>query len=225
VAVALLADAHVGGPGGRGDDLAEELAALEPGRCELLLVLGDLFHVWVGDRRYETAEIRRLLDAIDAVRARGIATRYIEGNRDFFLDDSVYAPHFDSISLEHPFVSGGVRYLAVHGDGIDDRDWRYRFWRFASKNPLSRAAARRLPGGLANRIVHDMDRRLAETNFEHKIRIPEAVIRDYGQRRLAEGHDVVLLGHFHQPLRFAVPGGEVRVADAWYHTHRLEWLT
>lgn len=224
MAVALLADAHVGGPGGHGEDLAAELRALDPARCELLLLLGDLFHVWVGDRRYETDDIHRVLGVLDEVRARGIETRYIEGNRDFFLDDSVYARHFDSISLEHAFSTGGVRYLAVHGDGIDDRDWRYRFWRHASKNPIARAAARRLPGSFARRFVHDMDRKLAETNFEHKIRIPEAVIRRFGEKRLAEGHDVVLLGHFHKPLRLAVDGGEVRIVDAWFNTRRLEWL-
>lgn len=224
MSVALLADAHVGGPGGRGDDLAEQLGVLERSCCELLLILGDLFHVWVGDRRYETDEIPRLLAALDGARERGVVVRYVEGNRDFFLEDSVYSRHFDSITLEHAFVAGGVRYLAVHGDGIDDGDWRYRFWRRLSKNPVSRAASRRLPGALARRFVHGMDRRLAETNFEHKIRIPEAVIRRFGERRLAEGHEVVLLGHFHQPLRFAVRGGEVRIVDAWFNTRRLEWL-
>ena len=224
MAIALLADAHVGGPGGRGDDLARELAELDPVHCELLLVLGDLFHVWVGDRRYETEEIRRLLPVLDDVRRRGIETRYLEGNRDFFLEDSVYASRFDSVAREHAFERAGVRYLAVHGDGLDDRDWRYRFWRRASKNPVSRAAARRLPGRLARRWVHSMDRRLAKTNFEHKIRIPEAVIKRYAESRLAEGHDVLLLGHFHQSRRFVVNGGEVRIVDAWFRARRLEWL-
>jgi UDP-2,3-diacylglucosamine hydrolase len=224
VGIALLADAHVGGPGGSGDDLARELDALDASRCDLLLILGDLFHVWVGDRRYESEEIRRLLPALDRVRGRGVEIRYLEGNRDFFLEDSVYAARFDSVAREHAFVCSGVRYLAVHGDGLDDHDWRYRFWRRASKNPVSRAAARRLPARLARRFVHGMDRRLAETNFEHKMRIPEAVIRRYAEERLAEGHDVLLLGHFHQPLRFAVSGGEVRLVDAWFHQRRLEWL-
>jgi len=224
VSVALLADAHVGGPGGSGDDLQEELDALDAARCELLVILGDLFHVWVGDRRYETEEIRRLLPVLAAVRRRGIETRYVEGNRDFFLEDSAYAGAFDSIAREHAFVRGGVRYLATHGDGLDDRDWRYRFWRRTSKNPFSRAASRRLPGRLARHWVTSMDRRLAETNFEHKIRIPEEVIRRYGERRLAEGHDVLLLGHFHEARRFAVGGGEVRIVDAWFRSRTLEWL-
>jgi UDP-2,3-diacylglucosamine pyrophosphatase LpxH len=224
VAVALLADAHVGGPGGQGDDLVEELAALDAATCELLLILGDLFHVWVGDLRYETVEIRRLVDALEQVRRRGIESRYVEGNRDFFLDDSVYAGCFDSVGSEHAFAHGGVRYLAVHGDGLDDRDWRYRFWRRTSKNAVSRAMARRLPGRVARRFVHGMDRRLAETNFEHKLRIPEGVIRRYAESRLAEGYDVLLLGHFHQPRRWQVSGGEVRILDAWFRARRLEWL-
>jgi UDP-2,3-diacylglucosamine hydrolase len=224
VAVALLADAHVGGPGGRGDDLARELDALEAGSCELLLILGDLFHVWVGDARYETEEIQRMLPVLDAVRQRGVETRYLEGNRDFFLEDSRYARHFDSVELEHAFERAGVRYLAVHGDGIDEHDWRYRFWRGLSKNPVMRVASRLLPAALARRVVHGMDRRLAETNFEHKVRIPEAAIRRYGEKRLAEGHDVLLLGHFHHPRRFAVAGGEVRVLDAWFKRRSLEWL-
>ena len=108
MAVALLADAHVGGPGGRGDDLADELERSTPARCELLLVLGDLFHVWVGDRRYESDEIGRLLAVLDGVRQRGVVTRYLEGNRDFFLDDSSYARHFDSVAREHAFVSAAA---------------------------------------------------------------------------------------------------------------------
>lgn len=221
---ALLADAHVGGPGGGGADLVRQLEELEPGRCDLLLVLGDLFHVWVGDARYETDEIRLLVPALEGVRRRGIEIRYVEGNRDFFLDDSVYAGCFDSISREHAFECGGLRYLAVHGDGLNDRDWRYRFWRRLSKNAVSRAAARRLPASLAGRLVNGMDRRLARTNFEHKVRIPEQVIQRYAETRLREGHDVLLLGHFHQPRRWRVSGGEVRVVDAWFRARALEWL-
>lgn len=224
MAVAVLADAHLGGPGGAGEDLVQELEKLEPRVCDLLLVLGDLFHVWVGDRRYETEEIRRLLPVLDGVRERGMELRYVEGNRDFFLADSPYAGSFDSIGREQAFRIGGVRYLAVHGDGLNDRDWRYRFWRRLSKNPFSRSLSRHLPAGLARRVVSSMDRRLSETNFEHKACIPEAVIRRYAQERLAEGHDVMLLGHFHEAKRWQVTGGEVRIVDAWFRSRRLEWL-
>ena len=224
MAVALVADAHLGGPGGRGEQLIEEMRTLDGSGCRLLLLLGDLFHIWVGDRRYETDEIRRLMPELDALRSRGVAVRYVEGNRDFYLRDSDYARHFDSVSEELAFEDEGVRYLAVHGDGLDPSDWRYRFWKLASKNAVSRFFSRRLPATLARRFVGDMERRLQDTNFAHRIRVPEEALRCYGAGRLEEGHDVLLLGHYHQAHRWRVPGGEVRILDAWFNERRLEWL-
>ncbi len=116
----------------------------------------------------------------------------------------------------------GVR--AVHGDGLDDDDWQYRFWRRLSKSGLSRRLAGRIPGPLARRIVSSTERRLARTNFKHRHRLPEAAIRAYAERRLAEGHDVLLLGHFHEARTWRVPGGEVRLLAAWFKTRTLEWL-
>ena len=222
--IALLADAHLGGPGGSGDELGAQLEALSVECCERLVVLGDLFHVWVGYRRYETEELRRLLPVIQNLRNRGVPVHYIEGNRDFYLASGDYASCFDSIGYEYAFVSDGVRYLAVHGDGLNDRDWRYRFWRRASKNPLSRVVLRTLPF-LGSRFLNRTDKRLSNTNFEHKKEIPEADIRRYAEVRLADAHDVLLLGHFHEPQRWSVTGGEVRVIDAWFRSRQLEWLS
>ena len=44
------------------------------------------------------------------------------------------------------------------------------------------------------------------------------------ERRLADGHDVLLLGHFHDARSWRVAGGEVRMLDAWFRSRRVEWL-
>ena len=119
---------------------------------------------------------------------------------------------------------GGVRYLAVHGDGLNDRDWQYRFWRSLSKSALTRFLVRSIPRGVAHRMVHSTERRLSQTNFKHRAALPEEAIRRYAERRLAEGHDVLLLGHFHEPRVWRVPGGEVRLLDAWFRSRAVEWL-
>ena len=41
---------------------------------------------------------------------------------------------------------------------------------------------------------------------------------------LAEGHDVLLLGHFHEPRTFRVQGGEIRLLYAWFRSRQVEWL-
>jgi UDP-2,3-diacylglucosamine pyrophosphatase LpxH len=120
------------------------------------------------------------------------------------------------------FTARGRRYLAVHGDGLDDGDVKYRFWRRVSKSAPTRLLMRRLPARLARRLVTSTERQLAQSNFEHKVRIPRRAIELYAERRLAEGHDVLLLGHFHEAHRWPVGEGEVRLLEAWFRSRRVE---
>lgn len=222
--VAIVADAHLGGPGGAAAPLVEQLRRLPAEGCERLLLLGDLFQIWIGNRRYETPDIALVTETLVALREAGLRVDYVEGNRDFFLAGSPYDRAFDLVGSEVAFEAGGVRYLAVHGDGLDRRDRKYRFWRSVSKSRPSRLAASLMPRRFAQRLVFGTERRLSRTNLEHKRAIPEEVLRAYGRRRLAEGHDVLLLGHFHEARTLTVPEGEVRLLDAWYHRREIEWL-
>lgn len=224
MSVALIADAHLGGPGGEAGPLLAQLRKLPERGCRRLVILGDLFQAWIGDRRYETEEIRQVVAALETLRAAGLRVDYIEGNRDFFLAESPYASAFDSIGRELAFTVGERRYLAVHGDGLDARDRQYLFWRWLSKSPLSRFLVFRVPHRFAQRLVHSTEERLSQTNLEHKRVIPEEVIREYAAQRLGETHDVLLLGHFHEERRLATPRGEAWVLDAWFNSRRIEWL-
>ena len=222
--VALLADSHLSGPGGPPGPLVDQLAALPGQGCDRLVLLGDLFQAWIGSPRFETEDIAAVVAALRDLRRRGVRIDYIEGNRDFFLADSVYADAFDGVVLETSFEVDGVRYLAVHGDGLNDRDWKYRFWRWLSKSRAVRFLVFHTPRRLAHRMVHSTERRLSQTNFKHRVAVPERAIRRYAERRLAEGYDVLLLGHFHEAQTWTVNGGEVRLLDAWYSSRRLEWI-
>jgi len=222
--IAVLADAHIGGPGGSCGPLVEQLDRLPAEGCGRLVLLGDLFQVWVGSSKFETDDVRQVCAALARLREAGVGLDYVEGNRDFFLVGSCYEPLFDRVALSVTFKAGERRYLAVHGDGLDPSDRKYRFWNWLSKSGLSRAVWLGLPAALARYLAERTERRLADTNFKHKIRIPEEVLVAYAERRLAEGFDEVLLGHFHQPHRFEVNGGVLRLTDAWFNTRQIEWL-
>ena len=222
--VAIIADAHLGGPGGAAGPMIEQLDALPGKGCRHLVLLGDIFHVWVGSPKYETPEIRELLPALGRLRDAGVKVEYVEGNRDFFLEKSPYARYFDRVATEVSFAVDGRKYLAVHGDGLNEEDRQYLFWRWLSKSPPVRVSMLRLPGGIARRLVGSTEKHLAKTNFKHKDALPERAIVAYGRQRLAEGYDALLLGHFHEPRRFEVPEGEIRIFDAWFNSRRIEWL-
>lgn len=220
--VAVIADSHLGGPGGPVEGMVGQLVALPAEGVERLVLLGDIFQAWVGLPRFETPEIARFVAALRELRRAGVWIDYIEGNRDFFLAKSPYRDAFDFVGLETAFEAGGVRYLAVHGDGLNDRDWQYRAWRRLSKSLPVELAMRTLPRRLARRMVASTDRRLANTNFKHRAELPEAAIRAFADRRLAEGHDVLLLGHFHEERTWPVGNGEVRLLEAWFKSRRVE---
>jgi len=224
MSIALIADAHLGGLGGSAGPLVAQLQALPGQGCRRLILMGDLFQAWVGFPSFETADIAAVVAALRELRRQGVEIDYVEGNRDFFLAGSPYADAFDRVVLETAFTVGGRRYLAVHGDGLNDRDWKYRFWRRVSKSALVRFALRRIPQGIAQRAVDSTEQRLSRTNFKHRAELPEEAIRRYAGRRLAEGHDVLLLGHFHEPRVWTVAGGEVRLLDAWFRSRTVEWL-
>jgi UDP-2,3-diacylglucosamine pyrophosphatase LpxH len=112
----------------------------------------------------------------------------------------------------------------VHGDGLDDDDRQYRRWRRLSKSAPVRLAVKLLPARVARRLVDSTERKLAQTNFKHRTKIPTAAIERYATQRLAEGHDVLLLGHFHEEHRLRVPGGEVWLVPAWFRTRQVTWL-
>jgi UDP-2,3-diacylglucosamine hydrolase len=224
MSIAIIADAHLSGPGGPAGPLVEQLAALPAQGCRRLVLMGDLFQAWVGFESFETGDVRAFVAALRDLRHQGVEIDYVEGNRDFFLAGSPYADAFDRVALETAFEVGGVRYLAVHGDGLNDRDRKYRFWRWLSKSAAVRHLVRHTPRRLAHRMVHSTEARLSRTNFKHRAALPEAAIRAYAERRLAEGHDVLLLGHFHEPRIWQVPGGEVRLLDAWFRSRTVEWL-
>ena len=224
MSVALIADSHLGGPGGPAGPLVAQLEALPAQGCRRLVLMGDIFQAWIGFRSFETPDVAAVVAVLRELRRKGVRVEYVEGNRDFFLAGSPYADAFDLIALETSFQVAGVRYLAVHGDGLDDKDWKYRFWRKLSKSAPVRLAVRAIPGPLAHRLVHSTERKLSRTNFKHRTHLPEGAIRSYAERRLAGEFDILLLGHFHEPRRWRVQGGEVRLLQAWFESRAVEWI-
>ena len=220
--IAVVADSHLGQ---RPNDLPPFLQALLQIRrrgVTSVYLLGDIFQYLIGDPKFSGPTLHGFLEGIRELRRGGASVIYVEGNRDFYLRGSYLEAEFDSIRPEASFEAGGRRFFLVHGDGINEHDWPYRFWRFLSKNPVARAVMRLIPAPAANRIVSKTEKRLRESNFKHKARLPVDLIRSYAEKRFARGDDVVLLGHFHEAWREELQGGEVQIVPPFLEERR--WL-
>jgi UDP-2,3-diacylglucosamine pyrophosphatase LpxH len=133
-AVAIFADAHLGQAEKDGEDFLAALEALYERGFRTVVLLGDIFHYFIGSRKFETPLLRQVLDGMAALAARGVSFRYIEGNRDFFLDGSRSRCRCGH-SLTDRLELGGRRYAFVHGDRVNTSDLPYRFFRVLSKTP------------------------------------------------------------------------------------------
>jgi UDP-2,3-diacylglucosamine hydrolase len=219
---AVFADCHVGRRPGDEEPFLKALDTVRSRGARAITLLGDIFHVFIAHPKFSTPAIDRFLRKARELKEAGVAVTYVEGNRDFFVRGSYAEDAFDSVCDEELFGEGGRRFLATHGDLLNERDWPYRFWRFASKNPVSRTAIDFLPKAFANRLVWRIEARLYHSNFKHKTRLPVEMIRAFAQRRFRQGVDVVLLGHFHKSWSEAVDGGRIEILPAFVEERR--WM-
>jgi UDP-2,3-diacylglucosamine hydrolase len=216
-AIYVIGDSHIGLADGHEKEISawlDRLVALEP---KALYLNGDLFHYLIAHPTFKTNSVRKVMAKFREVVDGGTPIHFVEGNRDFFLAGSFVEEAVTDIALEYAVPAGTRRYLIVHGDLINDRDWRYRFWRSASKNALTRFGVNFIPKAIARRFVDGVESRLSRSNFKHKARLPVEQMEAYGRQRAREGFTHVVLGHFHAKL--VVPVGEsmtVTVLPPWY---------
>lgn len=213
----VIGDSHIGLSNGSEAPILswlDRLAALKP---RALYLNGDLFHYLIADPKFYTSSVEHVFTRFRELRDGGMAIHYVEGNRDFFLRGSFAEKAVSDVAMEYAVDAGQRKYLIIHGDMINDRDIPYRFWRFASKNAMSKFALRFIPQKIARGFVDSVEARLSDSNFKHKSNLPIEQMEAYGRKRGGEGFTHVVFGHFHEKL--VLPGQTtITVLPAWYET-------
>jgi UDP-2,3-diacylglucosamine pyrophosphatase LpxH len=214
----VIGDSHIGLADGSETPILAWLDRFVTLQPRALYLNGDLFHYLIADPKFYTRSVERVFARFRELRDGGIEVHYVEGNRDFFLQGTFAEEAVSDIALEYAVQAGPRKYLIVHGDLINDHDYPYRFWRFASKNVVSRVGVRFVPRRMARSFVDSVERRLARSNFKHKSRLPIAQFERYGRERAADGFTDVVFGHFHQKLVLPTPGARITILPPWYET-------
>jgi UDP-2,3-diacylglucosamine hydrolase len=216
----FVADGHL-------DEREEGLAAFEaflrslPGKTPALYVLGDLFNLWMGYPHLELAYHRRIVEILSMLDDEGTAVSFVEGNRDFFLREGGRDRIFARYSRGEMSVEAAGRRIALfHGDMVNTDDRMYRAWHAASKSRAASALARMLPPRPGRSVAAAAERRLRSTNLAYKVHFPEAHCLRYAESKFREGHDAVILGHFHTERRYDLADGALFVMPMWGEARR-----
>jgi UDP-2,3-diacylglucosamine hydrolase len=186
-----------------------------------LIVLGDLFDVWVGPAQSELPGAPSVLDALARLTERGTETLVIHGNRDFLLDAS-FERRTGTRIVPDGFVGvcGDKRVLFVHGDELCTLDTNYLRLRAVVRSRPVLWLAPRIPLPVATRIARRLRRAstqaLVVKPVEEKsmqLSAAEAVARETRA-------DLVVCGHAHEyRVQELASGARWIVLDAFGGEH------
>jgi len=180
--------------------------------AQAVLILGDLFEVWLGDdARHQGFEAACVGVLQEAARLRHLA--FLPGNRDFLVGPALLAaaglqPLADPTVLQ----AFGQRWLLSHGDALCLADTAYMQFRAEVRTPAWQA--RFLAQPLAARQAQA--RAMREASQQHQAALaPEdwcdvdtAAAEHWLQQT---GCQALVHGHTHRPARHRLPSGRTRL--------------
>lgn len=200
------------------------LRSLVP-RAGRIVLLGDLFNLWIGRRDMEMPHHRAVVDVLSGLRREGVSVRYVEGNRDYRIAGPYAGTAVDD-ATDRGVVEeqGGRRYVAIHGDLANPADRQYRAWRRVSRSGAVWKAFSLLPAQRRLALAEGLEARMRRSNSGYKGVFPEEAVRAYAAGLLARNADVVVMGHFHVERDFEArppsPPGRVLVLPEWKGSRR-----
>ena len=182
-----------------------------------LFLVGDIFDLWISDRRYFVESYSAIVEKLRRLKVQGTRIHYFEGNHD--LDLRPFWQHrlgFDVHSEAAFFMLNGVSYRVEHGDQMDPDDRGYLFLRWLLRTPVIVFLARWLP----DRLVSWIGQRSSAASRDYTTQIKVASDRDvvakihtHVSKVFAQNPFAVLVsGHVHVPddSQLSVAGQTVR---------------
>lgn len=185
---------------------------------ERLVILGDLFDFWFEYKHAIPKEHTDVLVMLRELVTRGIPVDYVSGNHDFWMGDYFEKQigvrvHKDTLD----FTYAGKRLFLTHGDGLAKADRGYRFLKRILRNPVNIWLYRKLPADWAIPLAKWVSgsSRNYTSRRDHTF---EPDYEAYAAARLADGYNVVLIGHLHIPRSISMDGGTyINTGDFMHH--------
>lgn len=174
-----------------------------PESCEILVLGGDIFDLFVGDKAFFLKEYAKVLYAIEETSSRGVKVYYLQGNHDFHLQNVFSASSKVEVRDDFFEVQLGDSVIYIeHGDQINRRDYGYLFLRWFTRSWLFHIVLSLTPGSLVERIGKWSSKKSrkytsVERSNSEQVAVTKKLFQKYAQKILESGSDVVLLGHSH----------------------------
>ena len=112
---------------------------------ETLYILGDFFHVWIGDDMMSEFEYS-IAKSLAELNEKGIKVFWIPGNRDFLVGKKFLALSRMQLLKDPSIISlKGLRVMISHGDAYCLHDYGHQFLRLLTRPDLNRRIILAIP--------------------------------------------------------------------------------
>ena len=214
----FISDAHLGAPTChrpprvQEDALTGFLRAIRKD-AEALYIVGDLFDFWFEYRSVIPAHGARILFELYNLVQSGTHVIYLPGNHDIW-----FGPYLsDQVGAELPGPSCAVahqnrRIYVTHGDTFG-QDWKMKLIRRILHNPLCIALFGCLHPDIGTSLARMVSRFSILKMKNKKTTAPPYTTG--AAKKLAEGFDLVICGHYHTPRVQPIGDGALIILGDW----------
>ncbi len=196
---AVAADLHLVPTDARGIARAVRLFELAAENARRLLLLGDLFDLWITGAELREPGYAPLFDALRRARAGGLAIDFLAGNRDFnFSRADGAALGIDVLPSERLDLElAGVPTRLLHGDQLLTDDHAYQSLKRVVRSRVIRFLTRRVAAPLVQAIALGVRRRSAAAVVRKQAYVLR-IVGDAVRAEMRSGARRLVCGHVHR---------------------------
>ncbi len=187
--------------------------------AQSVLILGDLFEVWVGDDAVPMDPFLQRCGEVLAMASRRMHVGFMPGNRDFLVGPEFLSACGVQELIDPTVLSlGSQRILLTHGDALCLEDKAYQAFRLQARNPQWQQAFLSKPLSERMEFARSL-RQLSESQKHQGMHFADAD-QSMSLAWLAHAQANRLIhGHTHQPADHALGHAQRQVLSDWSLDH------
>lgn len=164
-----------------------------------LFIVGDLFDAWFEYKTVIPKGYHRLLTTLEDLVQAGVLVHYVAGNHDYWMN-TFFHEEIGIKTHKEPFEDSinGKRILIQHGDGLIENDTGYSILKKILRNPVNIRLYSLLHPDIGIALASAMSRKSRQYNSKREFNETEDIFR-YVTKKITEGYDIVIMGHWHKP--------------------------
>lgn len=196
----FISDTHLGNNKSEGEEKLTGFLSHISGRADSLYILGDLFEFWFEFRQVIPKNGINIIDNLKRLRRSGTNIFLFRGNHDIWFNGWVERElQIETVYDQLATTIDDRRVFLAHGDALD-KSFVPRLFRKLMRSRLNARLFSLVHPDIGISLAKNIAVRSRQEMLKrNKTQNLQKAMTDFAHKKLAEGFDLVILGHSHVP--------------------------